>query len=117
MQRGRSDLALEAAENLGFGTAKWRELSGVTAVESRRQGYAVTAITVASARASAALDKPVGRYVTIDLRPYFRREAGFFPRAAACVASSQCCTSRNTASRATRSTTAFPSSSKWRLDA
>ena len=86
MQAGRSDLALEAAENLGFGTAKWREMAGVTAVESRRRGYGVTAITVSSARASAALDKPMGRYVTIDLRPYFRREAGFFPRAAECVA-------------------------------
>ena len=49
MQAGRSDLALEAAENLGFGTAKWREMAGVTAVESRRRGYGVTAITVSSA--------------------------------------------------------------------
>lgn len=85
MQR-RSDLALEAAEGLGRGSRAYSAIPGIRSVEGRRRGYDVTAITVATPGAESLLGKPMGRYVTVDLRPYYRREAGFFPRAAECVA-------------------------------
>ena len=65
MRITRTDLALESWESLRQGGDIAR-LDGVCAAE--------------------AVGKPVGRYVTIDLRPYFRREDGFFRRAAACLA-------------------------------
>lgn len=84
MPQRRSDLALEAAEALG--SRPLLDVPGVRTLESRRRGYAVTSITVTTPGAEALLGKPMGRYVTVDLRPYYRREAGFFPRAAECVA-------------------------------
>ena len=62
-------------------------LDGVCAAEYTRQGYGVTDVRVATKQAAEAVGKPEGRYVTIDLRPYFRREEGFFARAARCLAS------------------------------
>ena len=47
----------------------------------------MTDVRVATKQAAEAVGKPEGRYVTIDLRPYFRREEGFFARAARCLAS------------------------------
>lgn len=62
-------------------------LDGVCAAEYTRHGYGVTDVCVATKQAAEAVGKPEGRYVTIDLRPYFRREEGFFARAARCLAS------------------------------
>ncbi len=81
----RSDLILEAAENLAADGKKAAELRGVRTLKSRRSGYDVTTLQVATAEAADALGKPVGRYVTLDLRPYFRREAGFFARGVECL--------------------------------
>ena len=81
----RSDLILEAAENLAADGKTAAELSGVHTLKSRRCGYEVTAMRVTAPEAAAALGKPVGRYVTLDLRPYFRRETGFFARGVGCL--------------------------------
>ena len=78
----KSDLALEAAETLGSGLDK---IPGLRKVESLREGYAVTAITVEDRRAAEALGKPKGRYVTVDLRPYFQRRSHYFPRGVRCL--------------------------------
>ena len=80
----RSDLALEAAENLTAGR-KIFSAPGVHTARIWRDGYEMTDITVADDRGAQALEKPIGHYVTLDLRPYFRREAGFFPRAVRCL--------------------------------
>ncbi len=86
MRITRTDLALEGVEQLRQGGDISR-LDGVCAEEYTRQGYGVTDVRVATKQAAEAVGKPEGRYVTIDLRPYFRREEGFFARAARCLAS------------------------------
>ena len=86
MRITRTDLALEGVEQLRQGGDISR-LDGVCAAEYTRQGYGVTDVRVATKRAAEAIGKPEGRYVTIDLRPYFRREEGFFARAVRCLAS------------------------------
>ena len=85
MRITRTDLALEGVEQLRQGGDISR-LDGVCAAEYTRQGYGVTDVRVATKQAAEAVGKPEGRYVTIDLRPYFRREEGFFARAVGCLA-------------------------------
>ena len=80
-----SDLALEAAENLMDGK-KTFSVSGIRTTRIWRDGYQMTDIVVDSDRGAEALGKPKGHYVTLDLRPYFRREADFFQRAVRCLA-------------------------------
>lgn len=87
MRAYRSDLALEAAENLGFGQKNFKKISGVRAETQQRSGYEVTDIHVENAEGAEQVGKPVGRYVTVDLRPYFLREKDFFRRGAECIAS------------------------------
>ena len=86
MRITRTDLALEGVEQLRQGGDISR-LEGVCAAEYTRHGYGVTDVRVATKQAAEAVGKPEGRYVTIDLRPYFRREEGFLARAARCLAS------------------------------
>ena len=86
MRITRTDLALEGVEQLQQGGDISR-LDGVCAAEYTRHGYGVTDVRVATKQAAEAVGKQEGRYVTIDLRPYFRREEGFFARAARCLAS------------------------------
>ena len=86
MRITRTDLALEGVEQLRQGGDISR-LDGICAAEYTRHGYGVTDVRVATKQAAEAVGKPEGRYVTIDLRPYFRREEGFFARAARCLAS------------------------------
>ena len=86
MRITRTDLALEGVEQLRQGGDISR-LDGVCAAEYPRQGYGVTDVRVATKQAAEEVGKPEGRYVTIDLRPYFRREEGFFARAVGCLAS------------------------------
>ena len=86
MRITRTDLALEGVEQLQQGGDISR-LDGVCAAEYTRHGYGVTDVRVATKQAAEAVGKPEGRYVTIDLRPYFRREEGCFARAARWLAS------------------------------
>ena len=85
MNGTRTDLALETVEELRSGGDISR-LDGVSVAEFTRCGYGVTHVGVEGAAAARRLGKPEGQYVTVDLRPYFRREKDFFRRAAACVA-------------------------------
>ena len=85
MNGTRTDLALETVEELRSGGDISR-LDGVSVAEFTRCGYGVTHVRVEGAAAARRLGKPEGQYVTVDLRPYFRREKDFFRRAAACVA-------------------------------
>ena len=85
MNGTRTDLALESVEELG-GKGALSQLEGVSVAEFTRCGYGVTHVRVEDAAAAQRLGKPVGRYITVDLRPYFRREESFFSRAASCVA-------------------------------
>ena len=81
----RSDLTLETAEQLGVAGKNAQRQDGVRVMESLLEGYGVTAITVSSEEGSRALGKPMGRYVTVDLQPYFQRQDHFFPRGVRCL--------------------------------
>lgn len=85
MSTTRTDLALESVQAACSG-AETGTISGVRSRERTREGYAVTDIRVEDEDGAQALGKPVGRYVTVDLGPYFRREADYFDRGVRCLA-------------------------------
>lgn len=82
----RTDLTLEAAEKLAVGGKNLQQLEGVRVIEERHSGYAVTSVTVENEHGCRALGKPKGRYITVDLRPYFQRQENFFSRGVFCIA-------------------------------
>ncbi len=81
----RTDLTLETAEQLGIAGKNGKNLSGVRVMESLLEGYNVTAVTITDKSGSRALGKPPGRYITVDLHPYFLRQDHFFPRGVRCL--------------------------------
>ena len=85
MSTTRTDLALESVQAACSGV-ETGTISGVRSRERTREGYAVTDIRVEDEDGAQALGKPVGRYVTVDLGPYFRREADYFARGVRCLA-------------------------------
>ena len=85
MLNRRTDLAEEAHE-------LWRSdgahrLDGVQSRSYTREGFSVTAITVSGGEAERALGKPAGRYITIDLSPYWHGAKDPLARAARAVGS------------------------------
>lgn len=86
MTISRTDLALESADALREGGRRFSSQEGIVRLEGCREGYRVTSLHVTSEEGAQALGKPVGRYVTVDLRDYFQRRRGFFPRAVRCLA-------------------------------
>lgn len=70
MSTTRTDLALESVQAVCSG-AETGTISGVRSRERTREGYAVTDIRVEDEDGAQALGKPVGRYVTVDLGPYW----------------------------------------------
>ena len=81
MTQIRTDLALEAAENLQAGGPAAGKLSGVVTRTEQRQGVSVTEVRILDETGARALGKPVGRYVTMEL------EEQPFSQQAACLAS------------------------------
>ena len=84
MAQRRTDLALEAHE-LWHGAANGDALPGVATAEHDAFGYRATVVEVTDAAAAKALGKPVGTYITLDLRPYWERAEDAFERAAQAV--------------------------------
>ena len=82
MRQRRTDLALEAHE-------LWRrdtpEHPGVNVREHDAFGYGVSVVEVTEPEAARALGKPVGTYVTLDLRPYWTHASDALERAAEAV--------------------------------
>lgn len=82
MRQRRTDLALEAHE-------LWRrnvgERPGVTTREHDAFGYGVTVVEVSEPSAARALGKPMGTYITLDLRPYWAHAEDALERAATAV--------------------------------
>ena len=81
MTQIRTDLALEAAENLQAGGPAAGKLSGVVTRTEQRQGVSVTEVRILDETGARALGKPIGRYVTMEL------EEQPFSQQAACLAS------------------------------
>ena len=83
----RTDLALEARELWQESAEKTTRLSGVKATKQRSEGYPVTRVDILDGRGEAALGKPQGSYLTIDLTTFWQRKADFFERAVRAVGS------------------------------
>lgn len=82
----RTDLAAEAWRLWRESAAKTSSLRGVRAREGRLGDFPVTEVEILDPAGAEALGKPEGRYVTVDLRPYFADRAGRFSPAAETVA-------------------------------
>ena len=82
MLQRRTDLAVEA-EALSKPAAA---PEGVRVREERREGCPVTRVEILDGRGEAALGKPVGTYVTVDLTGLVRREEEAFPRSCRALA-------------------------------
>jgi len=82
----RTDLAVEAEQ-----LCRERHPGGVDALpgvraETRlRRGFSVTTVEILDARGEAALGKPRGTYITVELDAFIRREANAFPDACAAL--------------------------------
>lgn len=85
MMKNRTDLALEMAESIGYGQKNTLP-DGIHTEERSIEEYTVTEIRVESEEGAQQLGKPMGRYITLDLHPYFRRQSGFFGRGVRCLA-------------------------------
>ena len=81
----RTDLALEAREIWQESAQRTTRLSGVKATKRKSEGYPVTQVDILDQRGEAALGKPKGSYVTIDLTSFWQRKSGFFERAVRAV--------------------------------
>lgn len=81
----RTDLAAEAYELWHQGGKNAGELPGVTAEEGICSGFGSHTVTVRDRAGAAALGKPVGRYITLELDGLLRRDSGAFPRAVQAV--------------------------------
>ena len=80
-----TDLALEAAQ-MQAGTAQIESRPGLKVRRRVRGGYAVTHMDLTDPEQARRLERPVGRYITVELAPYFRRQQDFFAAGARCIA-------------------------------
>lgn len=83
----RTDLAVEAKEIWQEGVEKTNKLSGVKASKKKLEGYPLTKVEILNRQGEAALGKPQGAYLTIDLTTFWQRKADFFERAVRAVGS------------------------------
>ena len=79
---GRTDLAMEAYALWKQDAQDTTQLPGVKAREEDAGGVHITRVDILDERGQAALGKPVGRYVTLELRALARKEEGSFEQAA-----------------------------------
>lgn len=70
----RTDLALEAKELWEESAGKTTKLHGVTARESSAKGVEITSVEVLNEEGAQALQKPVGRYVTLELTAFGKKQ-------------------------------------------
>jgi spore protease len=67
MSKFRTDLALEANELAGKQGKEAGKLSGVRSAERNREGMEITEVEVLDENGSKELEKPIGKYVTLQL--------------------------------------------------
>lgn len=82
----RTDLALEAKELWEESAGKTTRLRGVVARESSAQGVGITAVEVLNEEGAQALQKPVGRYVTLELTDFGKKRRDSLQRSAEVLA-------------------------------
>lgn len=82
----RTDLAVEAEQLSRENAAQAGALPGILAHEERRGGFTVSTVEVLDARGEAAIGKPRGKYITVELDGLVRREENAFAEAAELLA-------------------------------
>lgn len=82
----RTDLASEAHELWRQGAEETTELAGVRARTAREKGFEIETVDVLDEVGEAALGKPKGTYISMELTPMLGREEGAFNRAAELLA-------------------------------
>lgn len=80
--RSRTDLALEEKELWEKSAAENTALRGVKARTEERAGIVLTEVDILNDEGARALQKPVGRYLTLELKPVSRHEPDGFRLAA-----------------------------------
>lgn len=80
-----TDLALEAAQ-MQAKTARLASRPGLEVRRRERGGYALTAMDLTDPHRAAELQRPVGKYITMELGPYLHRQRDFFAQGAGCIA-------------------------------
>lgn len=86
MDQIRTDLALEAKELWEEGAEETTALQGVEARENRCEGFACEEVRILDERGEKALGKPVGTYITVNLKGLLTGEEGVFGRAIQAIA-------------------------------
>ena len=87
MLKIRTDLACEAHQLWRESAGETTRLKGVRAREGTAEGFPAERVEILDEEGAAAIGKPVGTYLSLDLTACWRREPGSFPRATAAVAS------------------------------
>ena len=82
----RTDLALEAQQLWKKHAGAVTALPGVKAEEYQKGNFTVSLVEILDSRGEAALGKPQGRYLTVALDAFVRREENAFSEAAALLA-------------------------------
>jgi len=82
----RTDLALEAQEELNKASADSGALRGVKSENLTSEGFPVTRINILDENGAEQLGKPVGAYITVTLDGLKRRDEDIFSRAINAVA-------------------------------
>ncbi len=67
-------------------TARLTSRPGLEVRRRERGGYALTAMDLTDPHRAAELQRPVGKYITMELGPYLHRQRDFFARGAGCIA-------------------------------
>ncbi|MDP4109508.1 MAG: GPR endopeptidase [Bacillota bacterium] len=86
MYKKRTDLALEAHEMWKESAEETANLPGVKAEEYEKEGFKVTKIEILDEQGEKELDKPRGKYITIDLGPINSRAADALQKASSVIA-------------------------------
>lgn len=77
----RTDLALEAQELWRENMGQTGSLEGVKATHDSRGSFEVSTVEILDERGEATLQKPKGKYVTVELDGFLRREENAFSQA------------------------------------
>ena len=78
MSSKRTDLAVEAQELWRESAQKQTELRGVIAGDKSVDGFKITTVKIENEEGARALGKPAGKYVTLELDKFIRREENAF---------------------------------------
>ena len=80
-----TDLALEAAQ-MQMKTTRLTSRPGLDVRRMEHSGYVLTTMDLTDPHRAAELQRPVGKYITMELGPYLQRQRDFFARGAGCIA-------------------------------